>query len=147
MVFQTGCTNGHSHQESMRVRLPPFFPFTVAILLLNHSFSVHCTGKVCKLEPLYGQHRKPNITKPHKQTFRAYHVPFRNDLIISHLLVNLLPRDRSKYYQNSIPQTCQRLLVGPGSPPTLPLGPVTLQLNPVDFVQPRPGQAAKGCDF
>lgn len=57
-----------------------------------------------------GNIKKPNITKAHKQTFRAYHVPFKNDLIVSHLLFNLVPRDQSKNYQYSTPQTCQRLL-------------------------------------
>lgn len=64
--------------------------------------------------------KKPNTTKPHKQTFRGYHAPFKNDLIISHLQVNLIPKDRSKDYQCSIPQTCWTLLGRPGSFLTLP---------------------------
>lgn len=111
----------HSCWESIRVELPLF--------LLHSSHSATESWFQCAFyrESFKARitlwailKKKPNTTKPHKQTFRGYHAPFKNDLIISHLQVNLIPKDRSKDYQCSIPQTCWTLLGRPGSFLTLP---------------------------
>lgn len=111
--------------------------------MLHCGFNMHFIGNIVKLESLYGQDKKKikqNLKNKHSEPTMCL---LKITSSFHNWLVNLLPRELSKYYQYSTPQTCQRLLVVQGpcswvnvkSLLSFPQGPVTMQLNPVELVK------------